>query len=311
MEILTSVALCVLLLGLGLGFYLNRRNEQRHLERTAGKRLSDAEAETLISSVAGRRESRAPAGPNRVIRVLERQLDEAGVALEPLTLLMAIVVLFAGGTALVWMRLPLQFALGGGAALGAAPTIYLKFRRSRRLKTLSRQLPYVLEMLKSALGAGHTLMRGLEMAASNTAPPLAGELGLLVDQVQLGMRLPLAFELMFRRVPIEELSFLAAAIGVQEETGSSLSEIIDRVAQSIRSRQRLADQINTLTSQSRLSAMIVSALPAAMLGVFYLIRPDYIHVLFTDPLGLRLLEIAIVLDTVAFFIMRRIAQVDF
>jgi len=189
--------------------------------------------------------------------------------------------------------------------------MYLRFVRRRRLKILSRQLPYVLEMLKSALGAGHTLMRGLQMAAANTAPPLAPELAMLVDQVQLGMRLPLAFEVMFHRIPIEELSFLAAAVGVQEETGSSLSEIIDRVTQSIRNRQRLADQIKTLTSQSRLSAMIVSALPAVILAAFSLLRPDYVNILFTTHLGNRLLEIALVLDVVALLIMRRIAQVDF
>src|SRR5579863_181123 len=309
MEILVSSSLCVLLLVLGLGRYWNRRIEHQRAARNAGQRLSGT---TILITPAGRdAPARVVREPNRLMRALARQLDGAGLTLEPWALLLAILVLFEIGRAIAWMRLPLDFAAACGAALATSPLVYLRFRRGRRLKTLSRQLPYVLEMLKSALGAGHTLMRGLQMAADNTAPPLAPELAMLVEQVQLGMRLPLAFEVMFHRIPIEELSFLAAAVGVQEETGSSLSEIIDRVTQSIRSRQRLADQIRTLTSQSRLSAMIVSALPAVILAAFSLLRPDYVNILFTDPLGNRLLEIAVVLDVVALLIMRRIAQVDF
>ena len=116
---------------------------------------------------------------------------------------------------------------------------------------------------------------------------------------------------MCRRVPIDELSFLADAVGVQEETGSSLAEILQHVAQSIRNRQRLNDQIKVLTSQSRMSAIIVSALPAVILGAFFLMRGDYVEVLFHDPVGIRMLEAAIAMDVLAYFIMREIARVDY
>src|SRR5271155_5684047 len=196
MEILVSSSLCVLLLALSLGHYWNRRLELQRAERSAGQRLSGAPI--LITSVATRDSSaRAAREPNRLLRALSRELDGAGLAFGPQTLLLAIVVLFGAGTTIAWLRLPPDFALLCGAAFAAAPLMYLRFVRRRRLKILSRQLPYVLEMLKSALGAGHTLMRGLQMAAANTAPPLAPELAMLVDQVQLGMRLPLAFEVMF------------------------------------------------------------------------------------------------------------------
>jgi tight adherence protein B len=209
------------------------------------------------------------------------------------------------------LRLTLVPALGCGAALALVPFLYLRVKRNRRLKTMGHQLPYVLDMLRSALQAGHNLLRGLQMASSNSPDPLATELRMIVDHVRVGMRLPIAFELMYRRVPVEELSFLAAAVSVQEETGSSLGEILERVSQSIRNRQRLRDQIQTVTAQSRLSSIIVAALPAVILGAFYLLRPDYVEVLFTNPTGNRLLEGAVVLDVIAFLIMQRIARVDF
>jgi tight adherence protein B len=149
------------------------------------------------------------------------------------------------------------------------------------------------------------------MASANNPEPLASELRFIIDQVRVGVTLPLAIEAMYRRVPVEELGFLASAVSVQADSGSSLAEILEHVSQSIRYRQRLDDQIRTLTSQSRSSAMIVSALPAVVLGVFSLLRADYVRVLFTNPLGVKLLEAAIVLDFLAFVIMRRIAQVDF
>jgi tight adherence protein B len=116
---------------------------------------------------------------------------------------------------------------------------------------------------------------------------------------------------MCRRVPVEELTFLADAVGVQDEVGSSLAEILEHVAQSIRNRQRLDDQIKVITSQSRMSARIVSALPAIILSVFFLVRPDYVEILFQNPIGMRMLEAALVMDIVAYFIMREIARVDY
>jgi tight adherence protein B len=140
---------------------------------------------------------------------------------------------------------------------------------------------------------------------------LASELRFIFDQVRVGLTLSLAIEGMYRRVPVEELGFLAAAVSVQAESGSSLAEILQHVAQSIRYRQRLEDQIRTLTSQSRTSAIIVSGLPVAVLAVFSLLRPEYAMILFTNPVGVKLLETATVLDLLGFAAMRRIARVDY
>ena len=164
--------------------------------------------------------------------------------------------------------------------------------------------------MRSALSAGHTLLRGVQMAAENSPEPMATELRLVVDQIRLGSSLPDALENMFRRVPEESLGFLVAAVRVQAEVGSGISEILDRVTDTIRDRQRLQQEIKTLTAQARMSGMIVAALPFALLGLFALIRPEYIHPLFHDPMGKKMLETAIVLDVVALGIIRRMVRVD-
>ena len=132
----------------------------------------------------------------------------------------------------------------------------------------------------------------------------------MVDQIRFGSNLPDALEKMFSRVPEESLGFLVAAVRVQAEVGSGISEILDRVTDTIRDRQRLQQEVKSLTAQARMSGMIVAALPFALLALFRSItaelRPSSVH----DPLGIKMLETAIALDVVALLIIRRMVQVD-
>jgi tight adherence protein B len=96
---------------------------------------------------------------------------------------------------------------------------------------------------------------------------------------------------------------------VQAQVGSSLAEILDRIAEAIRSRQRLRQQIKTLTAQARMSGLVVGALPFFLLGLFTLMRPSYTALLFYDSLGNKMLEAAITMDLLALFIINRMVQV--
>lgn len=220
---------------------------------------------------------------------------------------------------LIWAATALLFsrwlqpvaALGAGLLLGVLPAVYQRRLRMRQLRLFSEQLPYLVDLLKSALEAGHTLLRALQMAAQNLPEPISGEVRAMVDQVQVGMDIAEALEAMYRRVPIEELSFLIAAIRIQRDVGSSLAEILQHVSDSVRSRQRVEHQLRALTAQSRASAVVVSLLPFIVLGVFSLINPQYAHPLLYKPMGVRLLELAIGLDAAAFVIMRRLSRVDY
>ena len=147
------------------------------------------------------------------------------------------------------------------------------------------------------------------MAAENAPEPMATELRLAIEQMRYGASLPDALESMFKRVPEESLGFFVAAVRIQAQVGSSLAEILDRVADAIRARQRLQQQLKTLTAQSRMSGLIVGALPFIMLALFTLIRPQYMELLFYDPIGVRMLEAAIILDLLAFFIMHRMVRI--
>ena len=112
-------------------------------------------------------------------------------------------------------------------------------------------------------------------------------------------------------MPEDDLRLLVVAIKVQSEVGSSLAQIIGRLCEIVRTRQRLQQQIRTMTAQSRMSGLVVGLLPAAVLGIFSLVQPGYAQVLFYDHTGILALKLAIALDLMALFTIRKILRVDF
>ncbi len=248
------------------------------------------------------------------IRLLARLSDliaQSGLELHLSKFMLILSGVFTVATMVTWTRLNLGLSLVVGAVAALFPILYLRFKRGRRLKAFNQQLPYVLDILKSGLESGHTLLRGLQLAAENAPEPLASELGLVVEQVQFGLTLPQALEDLMRRVPEEGVWFLAAAVRIQAEVGSSLAEVLLHVNELLRSAQRLQQQIRSLTAQSRLSAIVVTLLPFGVLGFFALLNPDYPKTLFVDPTGQHMLEAALVLDAIAAVLMRKISQVEY
>lgn len=312
MQLFILVFLFVLFMGLALISNANVRSQARKRDRFIGERLlTPHSSETTVAS-----ETPVPSRPQYsgqlpLIRELDQMIAQAGLDFMPGTVIAATLTLFAFVSSIASLWLEKMFAIGAGLALATVPFFVLNFLRARRLRMFSQQLPYLLDLLKSSLESGHSILRALQMAAQNLAEPIASELQKVVEQVRVGVPLPVAIEGMYRRVPVEELGFLAAATRVQAEIGSSLAEILDHVSQSVRTRQRLEAQIHTLTAQARASALIVALLPLVILGVFTLLKPDYAKPLYTDPLGIRLLETAIVFNVVAFVAMRQIARVDY
>jgi tight adherence protein B len=312
-AILIPPILFALILGVAALLYGSRRSADLSENREMLRRLGGFAGPAR--SYEGRAQLAKPgfgsSGAPGALGKLEEAISRAGLNVSARLYVLLMIVLFAGGAGLAgdWFGPIMALAVGG--ALGSSPLFYLKFRRGKRLKAFNRQLPYVLDLLRSALESGHTLLRGLQVASQHLADPMASEIHLVLEQVQLGMPLPPALENMYRRIPEEDLGFLVVAVKIQSTVGSSLAEILQHVTASVRTRQRLKDQIQTLTAQARMSGMIVSGLPALVLLAFTFIRPGYAAPLFYDPIGVKLLETAIFLDVLALVLMRRIAQVKY
>lgn len=245
-------------------------------------------------------------------RALERSMWQAGLYMRVSEMLLLIGLLFGTGAAaggVLWGQSILT--LGSGAALAALPILFIRWRKQRRLRLFGEQLPYALDLIKSLLEAGHSLLRALQVVVKEFRDPIAAEFATVLEQASLGLPVSRALDEMLKRVPEDDLRLLVVAVKVQSEVGSSLAQIIGRLSEVIRTRQRLHDQVRALTAQSRMSGIVVGLLPAVVLGAFSLVQPGYANALFHDPMGLKMLKIAAGLDLMAIFTIRRLLRVKF
>ncbi len=243
---------------------------------------------------------------------LEDLVWQAGFYIRVVDLLMIMALGGMIGAMAAWMgwhdRLVAAAAGLGGAAL---PLVYVKLRAQRRLRAFVRQLPYALDVIKSSLEAGHSLQRALQVVVKEFGEPLGDEFRMALEQTRIGLPLPRALDEMVKRVPDDELRMMTVAVKVQTEVGSSLAHIVGRLAEIVRTRQQLKLQVRALTAQARMGGTLVALVPVFVLGAFAVINPVYTHMLFSDPIGLKLLKTALVFDTLAFFIVRRMVRLEF
>ncbi|MFZ0888727.1 MAG: type II secretion system F family protein [Candidatus Binataceae bacterium] len=253
-----------------------------------------------------RRSSESGRGAGRI----DRWLLQGGIHISAAYFVCGVALIVVGTLAVAVAQVGPAFAILYGAGFGLVPIAYVARQRRKRLATFAQQLPYILDFLRSSLGAGHTLLRALQLASENAPEPIATELRLAVEQIKVGASLPEALESMFRRLPEESLAFLIVAVRIQAEVGSGVAEIIDRVTERMRARQRLRQQIRALTGQARMSGWTVAILPFVVLLILSVLKPDYTRPLLPDPVGFRLLETAIVLDVVAAAMIRWLLKLE-
>jgi tight adherence protein B len=247
-----------------------------------------------------------------LLRKLEQYLWQAGLYWRVSEILLTEVLLLGLGMAVGMIALnDLMLAMGCGAALSTLPLLYIGFRRKRRLKAFTRQLPHALDMVKSTMEAGHSLQRAFHVVVEEFSDPISGELRTVLEQARLGVPLVRALDDMYTRVPEDDLRLMVTAIKMQAEVGSSLAHIVGRLAEVIRTRQRLHLQIRALTAQARMGGMVVGLLPIAVLLIFSIIQPTYPKMLFHDPVGSKLLKAAVGLDVMALLTIRRLVRVNY
>jgi len=200
-------------------------------------------------------------------------------------------------------------ALLGIVAGAFVPYVWLLFQRSRRVAKFNEALADAIDLMARALRAGHSMASSIEVIAEQSAEPLAGEFAICFQQQKFGIPYRDALLAMGERVPSEDLQFLITAVLVQKETGGDLTDILDRTTAVIRDRLRIQGEVSTRTAQGRLTGWILSALPIVMLFVINIITPGYTHVLFTDPIGQKLLIGGGVLILTGGFIISKIVDI--
>lgn len=193
--------------------------------------------------------------------------------------------------------------------LGCLPIVWVLFRRKRRIKQFASQLPDALEMLARSLRAGQSLGFGFSMVASEMPMPISKEFGRVFEEQNLGVSVEQSLRELTDRVPNLDLKFFATAVILQRQTGGDLAEILDKIGNLIRERFRIWGQVQALTGEGRLSGIVLLALPFVLFLAVYQLNPDYIMVLFEDPMGKKMLAVAIFMQVVGALVIRKIVNI--
>ena len=207
---------------------------------------------------------------------------------------------------------PVGIVLGlvGAVAGYAMPPLYLKFLRRRRVSKIEKQLVEFAPMLASSLRSGFAIQQGMELAGRQMAPPLADELALVLNDMNLGASMEAALLDLGKRVGSPDLDMLITAILVQRTSGGNLAEILDQAGETLRERERIRGDLNTLTAQQRLTGFILSIYPVAIGLLLLAIMPSLWSQLFTDNDGRVFLGIALGLQVIGFLAMRRVMNIE-
>lgn len=196
------------------------------------------------------------------------------------------------------------------AALGAAlPWMWLSRRRAQRLHRLEQQLPLALDLMGRALRAGHALPTAIKMVGEEASDPIAREFRRLSEEINFGMGLPEALTRLAQRVPLEDARYFVIAVLIQRETGGNLAELLDNIAVIVRARLKLLGQVRTLSAEGRLSAWILGLLPFVLAMLINAINPEFMQVLWTDPVGVQLVGSALGSMALGIVWMRKIIRI--
>ncbi len=221
--------------------------------------------------------------------------------------------------ALLFFALPFVFSRGmftvllglGAAVLGyALPAIWVGSKKSARTKKINAQMVEMLGMVANSLKSGYGLMQSFEFAGNQLDPPLATEVQRMIRDANLGMSAEDALQAMGERIDSADLDMVLTAIAIQRTVGGNLAEILESVAFTMRERERIRGEIATLTSQQRMTGIVIGGLPIGMGLLFMLINPDYMGLLFTTTAGQVMLVLAVVLEFMGVMSMKKILAIE-
>jgi tight adherence protein B len=204
----------------------------------------------------------------------------------------------------------LLFVMFGGVVGAFIPFSYASYRRTKRFQRFEELFPDAIDTLARAVRAGHAFTTALELIANEIAEPVAGEFRMLFEEQKFGLPVRDALMNLTERMPLVDVKFFVTAVMLQRETGGNLAEILDNLSYVIRERFKIMRQVRVYTAQGRLTMALLMGLPPVIVVVMLLTSPQFIHPLFADPIGHTLIVSGIVLQTLGYFVIRKVIRIQ-
>jgi len=225
-------------------------------------------------------------------------------------ILMTVTALFIFGYLAYIRSGSFGFGLLIGLVAACAPGFWVMRKRRKRFDEFEMGLPEALDLMVSALRAGHSLVAALRLVAHESPDPVGVEFRICFEEQNYGLELRTAMENLVKRMPLQDLRIVATAILIQKESGGNLAEVLEKGANLLRERFKLRREVRTRTAQGRLTGWILSVLPLVLGVLLYFVNPKLMSVLWTKEIGLKLLYGAAGMTIVGALIIRKIVNME-
>jgi tight adherence protein B len=242
---------------------------------------------------------------------VQRDIDRAGWQLRAGEFTTLRVVGALLGLVLLW-SLTGNWIIGviGGAVGVMAPALLLARARARRQARFMQQLPDTLQLLAGTLKAGYGVLQAIDTVVKEVDDPMSSEFQRALTEARLGLPLEDSLASMAERVDSDDFRWVVVAMNIQRQVGGNLAELLETVAETLRGRDQVRRQIQVLSAEGRLSAIILFALPFALLAYLLLTNPDYLAPLLSTPVGLIMIGGVVVLMMIGWVWIRRLIKIE-
>ena len=214
----------------------------------------------------------------------------------------------------------LIFIVGGGilAAAGAGfaggfgiPRLLLIFLKKRRENKFLHNFPDAVDVIVRGVKAGLPLGDCLRIIANEAQEPVKSEFKTIIEAQTVGISMGDACAKLFERMPVPEANFFGIVVSIQQRAGGNLSEALGNLSRVLRDRKKMKAKIQAMSMEAKASAVIIAALPFAVMILVYISSPNYIELLWTHPTGRMLLAISAFWMSMGIFVMRKMINFDF
>jgi len=244
---------------------------------------------------------------------LQRLIDQSGAR----NLSIGSILVISSGLA-VGLGLVSLVLTGSGAsaillaAIGAyLPVGYLKTRRRRRFAAFEEGFPEAIDLLARAARAGHSLSSGFAVVGDEGEEPVASEFQQVFEEQRFGLPVQDALLGLADRVDLVDVRIFVTSVLIQRESGGNLAENLDGLSSVIRSRFRFRRDVRTKTAHGKITGLVVAMAPVVAGTGMFLINPEYMSPLVTEPFGRMLLLTGLMMMAVGFLIIRRMVDIKF
>jgi len=240
---------------------------------------------------------------------LDRELERAGLRISVGEYVLLTAVCAWVGVVLAHY-LGLLLVLPAGAIGALLPFLFVRRAQRRRVRRFEAQLPDAIDMLVNAMRAGYSFQAAMKFIGDEMAPPLGPEFARVYDEQRLGLEMRDALLNLQRRISTLSTKMFVTALMLQRETGGNLTEIMNNLSTLMRERVALNSQIDTLTAEPKLSALVLALMPPVLFVVLSSLNRDYLQTLWMTPAGRTLLAYGLISTVVGYLLLRRIGSID-